>query len=624
MRILLVAGLVVASLLSASHASTKPPAKISRWNRAPKANETSPVDSKIGPKKTKKEASKTKDEAVPVDVPKDPSKRRPFWARKASEDSPSQEESLTNVHIDFEVESTHTSPPQPKKEPRKPFFRSIKQRNEDSPKVIKKEEEIKKKETNTTFATNDDENLLARNRTDNNSTKVEQAQRSAPAEKATKQEPSLQTQPQLTVMQSPFMMQPQQGMVIMSRSGPPGSTMQQPPSGIPSSTAIIMASIAGVVSTALRIYFLSSLTRWFTDNEIKSLVKPKQHFMWERLNDRYSKDEAALGTALQAPPVGVGERTWRRKLEREASKERKILKQQNRGMASPILMDRTVVVVDIKAGNAGELDLQHLSEVVTFLLSQHRQRAFGSVNGTAKELEVVMVVESPGGAVTHFGLAAAQVGRLRREEGITSTLIADEIIASGGYMVACQADKLLAAPFAIVGSIGVIRESYSIHKMLQKYGIEPVSLKAGEDKAPLTLLSQVTKKDITKTQEGLDKMHTAFKELVVAGRPMLADHFEDVCQGAIYLGSEAHSLKLIDGVMTSEEYILERIQAGDRVLKLHRIPSFAKTKGHLFRDLNPLDFIREHGVDVSQLMAKVLQTTSVVQFLKHLLRHREG
>jgi signal peptide peptidase SppA len=524
-------------------------------------------------------------------------------------------------HIDFEVESTHTSPPQPKKEPRKPFFGPNKQRKEDPPKESKEDGEIQKEETNTTVATNDDA-VVAPKRTDNNSTKEEAAKSSAPAEKATKKEPPIQPQSQLAVLQSPFMMQPQQGMVLMSR-GPPGS-MQPPPPAIPSSTAIVMASIAGVVSTALRIYFLSSLTRWFTDNEIKSLVKPTQHFMWERLNDRYSKDEDALGTALQAPPLGVGERKWKRQLEREAAKERKILKQQTRGIASPILMDRTVVVVDIKAGSSGELDLQHLSEVVTFLLSQHRQRAFGSVNGTPKELEVVMVVESPGGAVAHFGLAAAQVGRLRREEGITSTLIADKIIASGGYMVACQADKLLAAPFAIVGSIGVIRESYSIHKMLQKYGIEPVSLKAGEDKAPLTLLSEVTKKDITKTQESLDKMHTAFKELVVAGRPMLAEHFEDVCQGAIYLGSEAQSLKLIDGVMTSEEYLLERIQAGDRVLKLHRIPSFAKAKRHLFHDLNPLDFIREHGVDVSQLMAKVLQTTSVVQFLQHLLRHREG
>ena len=354
--------------------------------------------------------------------------------------------------------------------------------------------------------------------------------------------------------------------------------------------------------------------------------------MWERLNDRYSKDTVALATAMQAPPMNISERQWKRQIKREAAKERRYRSTQISSTSPTITtdFDKTVVVVDMRAGPSGEFDLLHLSDVVTFILSQHRQGAFGTINGTSKELEVVVLVESPGGAVAHFGLAAAQIGRLRNEEGILSTLIADKIIASGGYMVACQANKLIAAPFAIVGSIGVIRESYSINKLLQNYGIEPVSLKAGEDKAPLTLLSEVTKKDIAKTQESLDKMHVAFKELVVEGRPMLADSFEEVCQGAIYLGQEAMMLKLIDGVMTSEEYILERIQARNRVLKLHRVPMFAKHRRLLFHDVNPLDFIRENGSewlasqDIPRLISKGLQTTTVLRFIHHLLRAREG
>ena len=96
------------------------------------------------------------------------------------------------------------------------------------------------------------------------------------------------------------------------------------------------------------------------------------------------------------------------------------------------------------------------------------------------------------------------------------------------------------------------------------------------------------------------------------------------------MGEEAKALHLIDGVMTSEEYILERIQAGDRVLKLHRVPSFIKQRRHFLKDLNPLDFIRGQGFawlrgqDLSQLVSKVLQTTTVLRFVQHLLRHREG
>ena len=436
-----------------------------------------------------------------------------------------------------------------------------------------------------------------------------------------------------TIIASPFMFPPppphqQQGMVVVRGSPAPAA---------PATSAILMASVASVLSAALRIWFFTSLTRWFTDSDLKTLVKPTQHFMWERLNDRYSKDTVALATAIQAPPMNISERRWKRQMKREAAKERRYQSTQTSASesSSPTTttttdFDKTVVVVDMRAGPSGEFDLLHLSDVITFILSQHRQGAFGTINGTSKELEVVLLVESPGGAVAHFGLAAAQIGRLRNEEGIHSTIIADKIIASGGYMVACQANKLIAAPFAIVGSIGVIRESYSINKLLQNYGIEPVSLKAGEDKAPLTLLSEVTKKDIEKTQESLDKMHIAFKELVVEGRPMLADSFEEVCQGAIYLGQEARMLKLIDEVMTSEEYILEQIQARYRVLKLHRVPMFAKHRRLLFHDVNPLDFIRENGSewlasqDIPQLISKGLQTTTVLRFIHHLLRPREG
>ena len=118
-----------------------------------------------------------------------------------------------------------------------------------------------------------------------------------------------------TIIASPFMFPPQQqGMVVMRGSPPPAA---------PATSAILMASVASVLSAALRIWFFTSLTRWFTDSDLKTLVKPTQHFMWERLNDRYSKDTVALATAMQAPPMNISERQWKRQIKREAAKERR-------------------------------------------------------------------------------------------------------------------------------------------------------------------------------------------------------------------------------------------------------------------------------------------------------------
>jgi len=181
----------------------------------------------------------------------------------------------------------------------------------------------------------------------------------------------------------------------------------------------------------------------------------------------------------------------------------------------------------------------------------------------------------------------------------------------------------LAAPFAAVGSIGVIREGLNFNKALEKYGIVPLVLTAGEAKAPLSTYGEVTKRGVEIAERQLAKTHEAFRELVVRGRPVLADVIDEVADGNIFLGQEAKDLKLVDSIMTSEEYILDRVQAGDRVLKLHRMPQFLKNRR--FPNIHPLDFLKENGQqwlmqqDIPKLVSRVLQTTSFFKFAKYFI-----
>lgn len=150
---------------------------------------------------------------------------------------------------------------------------------------------------------------------------------------------------------------------------------------------------------------------------------------------------------------------------------------------------------------------------------------------------------------------------------------------------------------------------------------------AGDAKAPLTSYGEITRKGLAIAQRNLEKTHSAFRDLVVLGRPILEESIKKIADGDIFLGSEAQELNLIDGLMTSEEYIMERIQSGDRVLKLHRIPHFIRNRR--LPSIHPLDFLKDSGIhqwlseqDIPRLVSRVLQTTSFFRFVKFLMRNR--
>jgi serine protease SohB len=266
-------------------------------------------------------------------------------------------------------------------------------------------------------------------------------------------------------------------------------------------------------------------------------------------------------------------------------------------LATPNLADtftRTVVVVELsEAGGSSSsiINFKDMPNVVSFLLQQQRQHAFGTskVRGDAMPLEIVFMINSPGGEVSTYGLASAQMRRLKNQANITTTVCVDRYAASGGFMIASQADKLIAAPFATIGSVGVMMEGLNFYELAKRYGIQPLILKAGEAKNPLTQWGPVTRQDLAQEQIRLEKVHDAFKEYVTEGRPGIIAHAQEVMDGSIYLGVEARSLGLVDVVMTTDEYIFDRIEAGDRVLRLHRSQQGRFNRQQ--RMLSPLDIL---------------------------------
>ncbi len=178
-----------------------------------------------------------------------------------------------------------------------------------------------------------------------------------------------------------------------------------------------------------------------------------------------------------------------------------------------------------------------------------------AVLGQAKaEDEVLVRLESGGGMVHAYGLASSQLQRLR-DQGIPLTIAVDKVAASGGYMMACLADKLLAAPFAILGSVGVVAQIPNIHRLLKKHDVDVELHTAGEYKRTLTVIGENTEKGREKFIEDLEKTHELFKEFVIRARPDV--DVEQISTGEIWYGTQAIGKKLIDELKTSDAYLLE-------------------------------------------------------------------
>lgn len=171
--------------------------------------------------------------------------------------------------------------------------------------------------------------------------------------------------------------------------------------------------------------------------------------------------------------------------------------------------------------------------------------------------EVVLVLESPGGVVHGYGLAASQLARLRAAS-LRLTVCVDKVAASGGYMMACVASEIVAAPFAVIGSIGVVAQIPNVHRLLKRHAVDVELLTAGEFKRTLTVLGENTPAGRAKFQQDLDETHGLFKAFVAEWRPSL--DLARVATGEHWFGRQALTLGLVDTVGTSDDLLRRRAQ----------------------------------------------------------------
>lgn len=171
-----------------------------------------------------------------------------------------------------------------------------------------------------------------------------------------------------------------------------------------------------------------------------------------------------------------------------------------------------------------------------------------------KQDEVVLRLESPGGQVHSYGLASSQLERFRRKE-IPLTVCVDKVAASGGYMMACTANKILAAPFAILGSIGVVAELPNFNRVLKKYDVDYDIYTAGDFKRTVTMLGENTDEGKKKFVEEIEETHDLFKDLVKRNRPTL--DVDKVSTGEHWYGNQCVEKGLIDEVQTSDDYLFD-------------------------------------------------------------------
>lgn len=262
------------------------------------------------------------------------------------------------------------------------------------------------------------------------------------------------------------------------------------------------------------------------------------------INDRFTAYHDAIRSLTEHPEA----RKARRKIEKkEAKEEDKKAKQRAKGDADEPEKPRLFVINfdgDMRASQVNSL-----REEISAVLPEARAGD-----------EVLVCLESPGGMVHGYGLAASQLQRIR-DAGITLTVAVDKVAASGGYMMACVADRIVAAPFAIMGSIGVLAQLPNFHRLLKKNDIDFELLTAGEYKRTLTMFGENTEKGRAKFVEELEDTHSLFKEFVKKNREVV--DIDKVSTGEIWYGQRALEVHLVDEICTSDAYIQSRLDTND-------------------------------------------------------------
>ncbi len=269
-------------------------------------------------------------------------------------------------------------------------------------------------------------------------------------------------------------------------------------------------------------------------------------------------------------------KAYKKKESLKAKREKKNFKS---GMSAP--QKPVLYVIDFKGGIEAN-EVASLREEISAVLAV-----------AAPQDQVLVRLESRGGVVHGYGLAASQLQRLRDRE-IGLTVVIDKVAASGGYMMACVANHIVAAPFAIIGSIGVVAQIPNFHRLLQRNDIDIELHTAGQYKRTLTLLGENSEEGRQKFRADLNRTHHLFKEFVHQMRPEL--NIEQVATGEHWYGTEALEKGLIDAINTSDDIIINHIDEYD-VIAVH----YAHRKKMIER------FTQSSGESLERLLLRLWQ-----------------
>lgn len=243
-------------------------------------------------------------------------------------------------------------------------------------------------------------------------------------------------------------------------------------------------------------------------------------------------------------------------LSQQIAKEGRIRKKNN----------QKVYILDFK-GDVQASAVENIREEITLILATAK----------AGRDRVVVRLESPGGMVHGYGLAAAQLVRLR-DAGFHLTICVDKVAASGGYMMACIASEIISAPFAILGSIGVVAQVPNFNRLLKQHNVDFELYTAGEFKRTVTMFGENTPEGKAKFEEELQQTHVLFKHFVEKYRPQL--NVEKVATGEHWYGQDAIDLNLVDQLKTSDEYLLSLLPQHDvYVIETRRKPTLGEKLG---------------------------------------------
>lgn len=264
----------------------------------------------------------------------------------------------------------------------------------------------------------------------------------------------------------------------------------------------------------------------------------------------YSLNEGLNAVTRTLKQVVLSESAWKA----EAKQQKKDQKKKNKEQAKA----EKDVRADARQSRVFVVDFE--GDVQASAVDQLREEITAILSIADSQDEVVVRLESPGGMVHSYGLAASQLSRIVSKD-VKLTVAVDKVAASGGYMMACLANHLIAAPFALLGSIGVVAQIPNFNRFLKGKEIDVEILTAGEYKRTLTMLGENTEKGREKFLEELEDVHTLFKEFVKESRPMVDT--DVVGTGEAWYGKRALEHNLVDALQTSDEYLIECCDRAD-------------------------------------------------------------